>query len=179
LEFSSTDLIEYPVEDVFRAHRDALVELAKYLPSIESIEMQSREEDKSGNTRIVNLWTASRHEVPKLARGFIKPHMLKWIDRALWLAGDTRCEYEIELGFLKEAIRVTGQNIMEATPEGHTTVTIVGQIEVDGTQIPGVPKFMSKKIGRAVEGFVVKMITPNLKKTNDGVRLYLSEKLSQ
>lgn len=173
MEFSTTDVIEYPVETVFRTHRDHLPELVDFLPNVEKIEVESREES-AGQVDLVNIWTAARTEVPTLVRPFVKPHMLTWIDRASWQESDHTCRWDIELGFLKAAIRCQGVNKMRPTGEGHTEVTIAGQIEVDAKKIPGVPRFMAKKVGAAVEKFVVKTITPNLKKTNDGVRTYLA-----
>jgi hypothetical protein len=173
VEFSTTDVIEYPVETVFQTHRDHLPELVDFLPNVEKIEVESRE-DLEGRVDLVNIWTAARSEVPTLVRPFVKPHMLTWIDRASWLESDHTCRWDIELGFLKAAIRCKGENKMRSNDDGHTEVTIAGQIEVDAKKIPGVPRFMAKKVGAAVEKFVVKTITPNLKKTNDGVRAYLA-----
>lgn len=175
MEYSSTDLIEFPIEDVFAAHRDHLPDLAEFLPNVESIVVESRTEE-GGEIHLVNLWTGAKTEVPKLIRPFVKPEMLKWTDRASWDHETKTCRYSIELGFLKEAIHVNGLNRMSATDDGHTEVTIAGEIRVDATKIPGVPKFMAKKVGGVVENFVVKTITPNLKKTNDGVRRFLSSR---
>jgi len=44
VEFTITDRIEFPVDQVYRVHRDCLVELVPYLPSVESITVQSRRE---------------------------------------------------------------------------------------------------------------------------------------
>lgn len=175
MEFSSKDLIEFPLDDVFSTHRDHLPELAEFLPNVESIVVESKEEDGE-MLRIVNTWTAARTEVPAILRPFVKPEMMKWTDYAAWHVQDRICHYRIELGFLKEAIDVQGVNRMVATEDGQTEVTLEGQITVDAKKIPGVPKFMAKKVGAAVEKFVVKTITPNLKKTNDGVRRFLASR---
>jgi uncharacterized membrane protein len=172
VDFQTTDVIEYPIETVYRAHRDNLPELVDFLPSVESIEVESREEEDD-HVSLVNIWKAAQTEVPRVIRPFVKPQMLQWIDRAKWYESERICRWEIELGFLKDAIRVSGQNQMTTTDEGHTKVTVGGTIDVDGRKIPGVPKFMAKKVGAAVESFVVKMVTPNLQKTNDGVRSYI------
>jgi len=175
LNFSSSDIIEYPVADVFATQRDYLVELAEFLPNVESIVIESREED-GDLLRFVNTWKAASTEIPKLIRPFVKPEMMKWTDYASWDNTTMICTYRIELGFLKEAIDVRGTNHMSATSDGNTQVKLEGSIRVDAAKIPGVPKFMAKKIGGVVEKFVVKTITPNLKKTNDGVRRYLAQK---
>ncbi|MCA9563987.1 MAG: hypothetical protein KC561_10885 [Myxococcales bacterium] len=176
-ELLTTDIIEYDVEDVFRAQRDHLAELVEFLPNVSDIEVRSREE-VDGKVKLVNVWTAARTEIPAVIRPFVKPEMMSWIDYASWDERTLVCNWEIELGFLKEAVKCAGVNRMERTAEGHTAVIIEGKLSVDATKIPGVPKFMAKKVSSAVEAFVAKNITPNLKKTNDGVRKYLASRKS-
>ncbi len=62
---------------------------------------------------------------------------------------------------------------MNALDEKNTEVILEGTISIDARKVPGVPKLMARKIGSAVETFVVKLIKPNLCKTNDGVRQFL------
>jgi hypothetical protein len=173
VDFSSTDLIAYPIDVVFSTHRDHLAQMVAYLPSVASIEVESRAE-QDGVVRLVNLWTAKRTEVPRVLRPFVKPEMLRWIDRAAWFESEHVCRWTLELGFLKEAIRAEGENRMTSTADGHTAVEIAGQITVEGGRIPGVPSFLSRKVGKTVESFVVRMITPNLKKTNEGVSAFIA-----
>ena len=172
MEFSTTDRIEYPIGRVFSSQRDELSKLAEFLPSIDSIVVQSREEE-NGVVQMVNIWTAAKTDIPRLIRPFVKRSMLKWVDRAVWYEDEHVCRWEIELGFLKDAIQARGENRMEEVEGGQTEVTIAGDITVDAKKIPGVPKFVAKMVGSAVERFVVRMVTPNLKKTNDCVRSYL------
>ena len=172
MDYSTTDIIEFPIASVFAAHRDHLTDLVEFLPNVESITIESRE--ATGEIlRLVNTWKAAQTEVPSLLRPIVKPDLLQWIDRAEWNGAEYHCHFNIELGFLKDAIACKGINRMETTADGHTAVTIEGAITVDAKKIPGVPKFMAKKIGAALEKFIVKLITPNLKKTNDGVRSFL------
>ena len=175
MEFSITDKIEYPIEQVFHAHRDCLEELVRYLPNVESIVVESRQEEDDV-IHLVNLWKAARTEVPRVVRPFIKPGMLKWLDRATWHQKELKCVWELEFGFMKEAVSCKGENHFASSDEGYTEVTLNGELKVDARKIPGVPKFMANKVSKGVENFVIKMITPNLKKTNDGVRAYLAEK---
>jgi len=172
MDYSTTDIIEFPIESVFGAHRDHLTELVEYLPNVDEIIIESREED-GDVVRLLNTWKAAQTEVPSLLRPFVKPELLKWTDRAAWNESERICHYDIELGFLKDAISCKGVNRMATTPEGHTSVTMEGNISVDAKKIPGVPRFMAAKVSAAVEKFIVKMITPNLKNTNDGVRAFL------
>lgn len=171
MEFQVTDTIPHPRETVFATHRDHLVELAEYLPNIETITVQSREDD-GPVTRLVNHWKAAPTEVPAAARPFIKPELLAWIDRATWNQDEWRCQWEIELGFLPEAVTARGFNRF-LEQGGHCTIEINGEINVRAERIPGVPRLLAGKLSGAVEKFVVNLIRPNLLKTNEAARRYI------
>ena len=174
MDFSIRDVIEFPVEDVFIAHRDHLVDLVDYLPNIEQIEVKSRQE-KEGKIQLVNVWKAASTEVPGILRPFVRPEMMKWTDEATWCQSSYTCEYRIEFGFLNEAIHCSGINLMKPVDNKSTEVILEGTISIDARKVPGVPKLMARKIGATVETFVVKLITPNLRRTNDGVRQFLRD----
>lgn len=174
-KISVHDTVSSPRELVFETFRDHLDELDEFLPDIESISTQSRDELDNGGTRIVRLWKAEAEEIPKVARAFIKPEMLQWTDDATWRQDEWACEWEMEVGFLTEAITARGVN-RYSEKDGQTQIVIDGVLEVDATKIPGVPKLLANKVGQAVEAFVVKMITPNLKDVNRGLEKYLAAK---
>ncbi|TVQ95578.1 MAG: hypothetical protein EA398_17515 [Deltaproteobacteria bacterium] len=171
MEFQVKDTIPHPRETVWTTHRDHLVELAEYLPNIETIEVESRT-DEGDITRLVNLWKAAPTEVPAPARPFIKPEMLRWIDRATWNRGEWRCQWDIELGFLPEAVSARGFNRF-LEEDGHCTIEINGEIEVRADRIPGVPRLVAGRLSGAIEKFVVNLIRPNLLKTNEAARRFI------
>ncbi len=171
MKFTIKDSIPFPRQEVFSAQRDQLAELAPYLGDIESITVTERTEEGTV-TRLVNIWKANGGDIPKVARSFIKPEMLQWTDYAAWNQDAWECSWNIELGFLPEAVKCTGATRF-ADKGSRTTVTIEGEITVDGEKIPGVPRFAAKKVGDAVEKFVVNTIKPNLMKTNEGVTAFL------
>ena len=51
---------------------------------------------------------------------------------------------------------------------------MTGEISVYAERMPGLPKFLARKIGPLVERFVVKRVTPNLAAVVDGLREYLN-----
>lgn len=172
----TTDEIAHDRETVFKTYRDELVELVPHLPDIEEITVESREEVDDNTTKLVNIWEAEPQEVPRVARSFIKPEMLKWTDYATWREDDWECDWEIEVGFLPDAVSCEGTNRYLEKDEGKTEIMIDGELSVDASKISGVPKFGSGKIGNIVENFVVKLITPNLTKVNRGIEKYLASK---
>ncbi|MFW5966842.1 MAG: DUF2505 family protein [Persicimonas sp.] len=167
------DTIDHPRELVFTTFRDDLDDLDEFLPDIKSITTESREERDEDTTHVVRIWKARDEEIPSLAKKFIKPEMLQWTDRATWNEDEWTCEWEIEVGFLSDAITSKGVNHYHDR-DGSTEIVIEGTLEVDAKKIPGVPGMLAGRVGKAVENFVVKMITPNLKDVNRGLERYLA-----
>ena len=168
------DEVDFDRQEVFETFRDDLIELIDYLPNIEDIEVDSYERQDDDTVEVVNIWKATEKDIPTLARKFIKPEMLQWTDYATWHQNDWVCEWEMEVGFLKDAITCTGQTRYLDAGEGKTKIHIDGDLEVDAKQIPGVPRLVANKVGDAVEGFVVKLIEPNLTDVNRGLERYLA-----
>jgi uncharacterized protein YndB with AHSA1/START domain len=173
MQFSIKDAIPFPREQVFSAQRDQMPDLVTYLNDIESITVQEHEQD-GHITKLVNLWVAGGADIPAAARSFVKPEMLRWTDYATWDEEKWQCEWNLVLGFLQEAVSVSGTTSF-AESNDRTTVTIAGDITIKADKIPGVPRFMAKKIGPIVEKFVIGLIKPNLKKTSEGIGNYLRD----
>lgn len=168
------DDIDYSLDRVYEAFRDDLKELATYLPDISDIIVEKHERVDDDTTKVINIWKASAEEIPKIAASFISPDKLQWTDHATWHDGETYCDWEMEVGFFPEAVSCKGTT--RYTKKGNITqVHISGDLQVDAKKIPGVPRLLAGKLGDAVEKFVVKMITPNLKATNRGMEQYLAD----
>lgn len=172
-KISVTDTVSYPRELVYNTFRDDLDELDDYLPDIKSITTEKREEIDENTTKIDRVWKARDEEIPKLAKKFIKPEMLQWTDRATWHQDEWTCDWDMEVGFLSDAITARGTNTYIDKGD-EVEIVIDGVLEVDAKKIPGVPGMLAGRVGKAVESFVVKMITPNLKDVNRGVEKYLA-----
>ena len=173
MQFSIKDSISFPREQVFKAQRDQMPELASYLNDIESITVEEREDD-GPISKLVNLWIAGGTDIPAAARSFVKPEMLRWTDYATWNQDEWKCDWKLVLGFLQDAVSVSGTTSFAEQGE-RTTVTIAGDITIRAEKIPGVPRFMAGKIGPVVEKFVINLIRPNLKKTSEGIGSYLRD----
>ena len=170
------DTVAHPREVVFSTFRDHLEELVPYLPDIRDIKVEERDQVDEDTVKAVNLWKAKDEDIPRLASKFIKPEMLQWTDYATWRADSWTCDWDMKVGFLQDAIDCKGTNRYVARDDGTTEIIIEGDLTVDASKIPGVPRLVAGKVGSAVEGFVVKMITPNLKDVNRGLEKYLAEK---
>lgn len=175
-EINIKDEVGYDRETVYKTFRDSLVELLPYLPDVKNIDVKERTEEGDEVVKVVNLWKANPEEIPKLAQAFIKPEMLEWTDYASWDQGKWSCDWDMEVGFLSDAVTCRGTTTYEERGEGRTEVSIRGELKVDGKKIPGVPRLAAGKVGSVIEAFVVKMITPNLTQVNRGIERYLSQK---
>lgn len=169
------DHIAHERETVYQTFRDQLEELQPYLPTVEDIEKKSQDQLDDTTVKIVRVWRAEENDVPKLAQKFITREMLKWTDTATWYDDQHLCSWDIEVGFLADAISCSGTTRYLEKGNG-TEIHIEGQLKVDASKIPGVPRMVAGKVGDVVEGFVVKMITPNLKEVNRGCEKFLAKK---
>lgn len=168
-----TDRVAYDRETVFKTFRDDLVALIPHLPDIKDIDVKERETVDDSTLKVINLWKAEAEEIPRLARSFIKPDMLEWTDYATWREDAWACDWRMEVGFLSDAVTCEGTTAYREAGSEATEVTIDGILEVDAKKIPGVPRLGAGKIGKVIEGFVVKLITPNLTQVNRGMERYL------
>lgn len=173
MKFTVTDEVPYPRERVWRTHRDHLLDLLPYLPNIDRVVVEERVED-GDVVRLLNHWYGASSDIPGPLRPVLKPELLSWVDRAEWDGGRWRCSWNITLMALPEAITARGLNTFR--DEGDSTVIQnVGEFVLHPDRIPGVPAFVGRQLAPALERFVVGLLEPNLRKSNDAVRRYLDE----
>lgn len=167
-----TDSIAYDRATVYEVFRDKMGEVKQYLPTVKDIICESY--DRDGDTvHIVNTWIAADEDIPAVASKFIKPEMLQWVDTATWHDDEHSVDWVMEVGFMSDAIDCSGTTYYRENGD-KTEVNITGELRVDAGKIPGVPRLLAGKVGSAVEAFVVKMITPNLKEANRGAEKFLA-----
>ena len=163
--------IPYPRATVFTVLRDHLPELQDYLPNIERIEVQQRQEPAPGEVRLVNLWKAAKTEVPVVARAFLNPSKLSWLDRSHWKEEDWSNAWDMEVNFMKERVTCRGRSTYHELPDGSTEVRINGVLELD---LKGfLPRIIARRASPKIESFVIGLIKPNFEKTNEGLIAYL------
>ena len=169
------DEVAHGREKVFKTFRDDLQALIPHLPDVKDIKVKDRKDIDDTTVQVVNLWKAEAEEIPRIARPFIKPEMLEWTDTATWREDQWECEWVIKVGFLSDAVSCKGKTRYLAKGDDKTEVTITGNLDVDAREIPGVPRIGAGKIGDVIEGFVVRLITPNLTNINRGLERYLKD----
>ena len=167
--------IAYPRDLVFETYREEIQSLVQYLPNIEKIDVVSRDESNDVVT-FENHWYASASDIPKVAQAFVKPEMMKWIDRASWDLKNKTCSWEIETFFMKEAVSCKGLNTFSESDDDQMTLRIQGDLDLNVKKVPGVPTLLAGTIRPQLEKFIIAMITPNFETINKGIAQYLASK---
>ncbi len=110
MKIERRDVVNGPAEQAFLVLRDRMSEFIAFLPNIERIEVQERKEiGEKVDTTI--RWYA-KAEIPDVAKKFVKPEYLSWLDTATWDKSDLSIEYSISSPMAKGLLTVTGRNQM-------------------------------------------------------------------
>lgn len=173
MKFEDQAILSHPLELVFGAFRDRLAELVPYLPAIEAIETVEREELGPGRLRLVNIWQGNRAVAPKGLRAFATKKALAWKDTAEWDEADRSTRWVFETFQLGSLYDCSGCNFYEKTPEGKTRFVLTAELEVYPERVPGVPRFLAKKIKPKIEDFVRQRVTDNLAELAAGMQKFL------
>lgn len=173
MKFSSADKIPFPRKLVFEAHRDQMPEVVAYLDDIESVTVVSREED-GPVVHLVNRWKAAPN-IPRALQKFLRPEMLEWEDVAAWNQDTWQCNWTLSIGVLPGLLKAQGRNIFSEI-DGETEFKMEGEISINPTKVPGIPRLLARTLQSTIEGFIVAMIKPNLEKTNQSVHRYLEDR---
>ena len=173
MQINSESHIAHPLADVYEAYRDQLPKIAEYIPDIKEIRVQSREKSSDGVT-IHNLWVAER-DLPRMIKGVVKPEMMQWDDFAEWNDAENYVAWRLVIPAFKKQVQCEGRNSFFADGDG-TRVVLTGELHIKLENVPGVPKFMAKKLAPKIEEFIVNLITPNLKQVNTSLGQYLDER---
>lgn len=173
MKFNLVDEIPYPRDLVFRTHRDKLVELVPYLANVDRVEVREREE-QGDIVRLLNLWSGSSSDVPAIIRPIVKPELLTWVDKAVWDRGRWRCDWDITLNALPDAVTAKGYNLFQDEGD-ETVIQIQGEFTVHPDRIPGVPAMVARTAQGAIERFVIGLLEPNMRLSNRAVEQYLDD----
>jgi hypothetical protein len=173
LKFSLVDEIPHPRELVFSTHRDKMLEFVQYLPNVASVVIESRIEE-GPIVKLVNVWTGASEEVPAPVRPLLRTEHLMWVDRAQWDADRWRCDWEITLSAIPEAVSARGFNTF--LEEGNETIIQMnGEFLIHPERVSGVPTFVAKRAAPSLERFVVGLLQPNLRRSNQAVQQYIED----
>ena len=173
MDFEFIEPVSYPVEAVAYTLRDRLGELAKFLPEIDDIELVDRTVHSTDRLSIINLWQGNQQSAPKGVRPFVSRKMLAWRDVAEWYGDPLRVEWRFETLHFESLFTCSGVNYFEPTTDLSAQIRLTGQLQVYPERVPGVPKFLAKRMGPTIEKWLINMITPNLKQLPRAIQALL------
>ena len=151
---------------VFAAYRDRLVDLVPHLPNIRSIAIESRE-DRGDEIDFVNLWVGGG-DIPKAVRGVLSESMLRWTDYATWNAKEFSVTWRTDIHAFPGAAASSGKNHYIEVPGG-TRVELRGDLTIDGTKVPAIPRFLQRTVAEMAEKMIVGQVEANLASIARGV----------
>jgi hypothetical protein len=174
LKIKTSDLVQAPVDRVFKAARDDLPQLVPYLPNIGRIEVRERKELGSSKTKIVNRWHA-KAEIPAAAAKFVSQDLLSWEDTAEWDSERLSVTYELKSFVSAEIFQARGTNTFKKEADGTTRLEVAVELEIRPDKVPGVPRLLASMVKPAVEELIKKILTPNLTSLAKGLNGYFAD----
>ena len=176
MRFELEEIIVGSVDRVYTTIRDRLSDLVPYLPAVDEITELERDGKSNGSTRIVLEWIGNSQLLPSLAKPFWKPAMTTWTDYAVWTDGDPpRTEWRFEPKRFRRLFTCEGTNRFEAVDADRTAFRLSGDLHVYPERIPGIPKFLARKLKPSITGFVIKRIKPNLMQVPEALTAFFAE----
>jgi len=175
MNFEQIEPISHPIQRVYEALRDQTPELGAYLPQITSITEIEREPEVDGITRVVCKWQANDKSAPAAVRPFLSPKMLSWLDHAQWVDGEHLVHWRLQPATNETLFDCGGTNRVEALDDKTCQFRLQGTLNVYPERVPGVPRFLARRLRSKIEEWMVRMITPNLAELPKAVQQFLDE----
>lgn len=175
MEFDNESRISHPASKVLETMIERMEAIVPFLPSVEAIRTESREDRPDGTIRIVRYWQGTADTAPSAVRPFLSKEMLGWIDTAIWTPAEHKVAWSHSTKMSK-LYDCSGVNWFEPDPrdpERSTRCRITGTLSIYPEKLPGVPGFLAKRLAPQIEKFVIHLITPNLTDLAKGLQGYL------
>ena len=173
MKFEVQDPIPFEAEEAFLLLRDEMSALVPFMEDTESINVMSREESE-GEVRLTNHWQASMNKIPSALRSFVKPEMLSWHDHAVWTSEDRTGRWTLEALGSDKLFSCEGET--SVVSEGETSsLKITLTFEVYPEKVPGIPKFLAKKIGSQVEKLIGEILSANMRQMAQSMSSYAAQ----
>lgn len=168
---SAQSVIRHSRERVYRAYRDELPSIARYMDSIKEINVL-QSEPRPGGLKLHNEWVG-KAEIPKVVQKIVHPDMVRWDDFADWDDAAWMCSWHLKIRVFSDNFRCSGTNRFEAVGPNATRVNLAGTLDIHLKDIPGVPRLLAGPLAPQVEKFIVALIRPNLESVNVSLERYL------
>jgi len=173
MKIEGIEHLTHPAPLVFETLRDKQHEMVSIMPNIESVDVLDRKEEPPV-VHLYNKWQGSSEDVPKILRPFVKKDLIAWNDRAAWNQEDLSCAWEIEAIVGRDFFSCKGNTTIREDGDG-SIFTLQGELTVDPNKVPGVPRFLARKLKNPLERFIARAISPNLTSIAKAVQQYLDQ----
>ncbi len=175
MNFEFKESIHHPIEKVYPIMRDELSTIIELIPNVDAIRVLERERREDGRLLLVNEWHGAPTSTPAPIRPFIKPDLLIWRDIALWDDAKSLIEWRFETPSFSNLYSCSGTNYIEKVDEKHTVVRLTGTLELYPENIPGLNRFLAKKLAPTIEKWLMALVSPNLAEVPRAVETYLDQ----
>ncbi len=167
-----SDPIPLSVDEAFHLLRDDMPSLVPYLDDCESITVTSRTESADGETvSLVNRWVADMSRVPAAVQKFATKELLSWDDHATWTASSRSCTWTLQplRGTRLFDCSGTTKVVEEA---GGTRLTMAIDLVIYPENVPGVPRFIAKRIKPQAEKVISEKLVGNMRALAKSIQRY-------
>jgi hypothetical protein len=168
------DVVNQPADIVYPLVRDEMQKIVPFLPNVDKIETIKYERTSDTRVEVLNHWFA-KAEVPSVVKPFLKPEFFQWKDYATWKDDEFCVQYRIESFVANKLFDLGGVNYFTPLGNDKTEIRITFDLEIHPERVPGVPKFLSKRVKEPIEEMVKKMLTPNLTSLVKGLNGYFAK----
>lgn len=170
MKLNISEPVPLGAEEVLHLLRDDMPKLVPYLYDIDRIEVTERREE-GDVVHIVNLWFGDMAKVPLPLRKFAKPELFSWTDYASWSTSKKQASWRLEPRVGARAFECHGTTTLVDADEG-ARIEMDINIDIYPENIPGIPKFIAKRLLPQIERAIEKQITPNLRNLAVSIRRY-------
>lgn len=175
MHFEKTNVVSHPAALVLETMIERMHKIVPFLPSVSGIDLISREDLSDDQIRIVRKWQGTTDSAPNALRPFLTDELMAWTDTALWTPSEFKVDWTLSTS-MSGLYDCSGTNYFGPDPndaENATQIRVTGDLQVYPDRLPGVPRFLGKRLAPQVEKFVVGLITPNLTDVAIGLQGYL------
>jgi len=167
-----SDPIPLSVEEAFLLLRDDMPSLVPYLDDCESITVTSRtESDDKESVSIVNRWVADMSRVPAAVQKFATKELLSWDDHATWTASTRSCTWKLHPLRGTRLFDCSGTTTV-VEEGGGTRLTMAIDLVIYPENVPGVPRFIAKRIKPQAEKVISDKLVGNMRALAKSIQRY-------
>lgn len=170
-------MIPQPADIVYPLVRDEMDKIVPYMPDIIRIDVLKKETQADGRLSLVNQWFSRPSNIPSMVQAFAKPELFSWKDYAVWNDASYSVDYELESPIANDLYDARGTNTFgpHPTQPGHTLIQIRCHLTIYPEKLPGVPRFLAKKVQPVVESIIRRTLEPNLSSLIRGLTGYFAD----